>query len=447
MRSPYRHHEDVKFKQVDLQNKLLRLFIDMGCTPADDYAIKLLEHLEKPHESEQFAFQIKNEPGGPRPELTNGSIPSKTKSINGTAELLLHPFGQNTLRRVVLEGAPRQGKSTISQYTCQIHRINRLNMPIPRQQLPESLRAVPSRIPFKVDLRDLGAWMAGRNPFVPSDISRPANWTPSLEAFLAAQASHFSGGVKFSTADFLNMVNEEPMLLVLDGLDEIADVKLKASIVSASSEAMERLDVRDRSLQLIVTSRPTAFMRAAHFPRDSYIYLVLFAVGKVEALDYGQRWSAIRVAADHERQQDKNPVAAQMEEPHIRGLARSPMQLAILLALIYTRGHSLSDKRTALYSSYMDLFLDRESEKSDIVRQHRDLLLNIHGYVAWLLHCEAEDGQGRGSIELDRLREVVSAYLARHGHPTELASYLLSGVIDRVVALVSRVQNTFEFEV
>jgi hypothetical protein len=45
------------------------------------------------------------------------------------------------------------------------------------------------------------------------------------------------------------------------------------------------------------------------------------------------------------------------------------------------------------------------------------------------------------------LRKVVSAYLARHGHPTELASYLLTEVIDQVVALVSRVQNTFEFEV
>jgi hypothetical protein len=153
------------------------------------------------------------------------------------------------------------------------------------------------------------------------------------------------------------------------------------------------------------------------------------------------------VATDHERQQFKNLMAARMEEPHIRELARNPIQLAILLASIYTRGHSLPEERTALYSSCMDLFLDRESEKSDIVRQHRDLLLNIHGYVAWLLHCEGEDGQGRGSIELDRLRKVVSAYLARHGHPTELASYLLTGVIDQVVALVSRVQNAFEFEV
>jgi hypothetical protein len=186
-----------------------------------------------------------------------------------------------------------QGKSTISQCICQIHRINRLDMPIPRQQLPESLRAIPSRMPFKVDLRDLGAWMAGKNPFVPSDTSRPANWTPSPEAFPAAQVSHFSGGVEFSTADFLNMVNEEPMLLVLDGFDEIAGVELRASIVSAISEAMERLDVRGRSLQLIVTSRPTAVVNAAHFPGDRYIYLMLSAASKVEALDYGQRWSAI----------------------------------------------------------------------------------------------------------------------------------------------------------
>ena len=54
-------------------------------------------------------------------------------------------------------------------------------------------------------------------------------------------------------------------------------------------------------------------------------------------------------------------------------------------------------KRTTLYEEYMKLFFNREAEKSAIVRDHRELLLSIHGVLAWVLHTQAEQGGG-GSI-------------------------------------------------
>lgn len=123
------------------------------------------------------------------------------------------------------------------------------------------------------------------------------------------------------------------------------------------------------------------------------------------------------------------------------------MQLAILLSLILTRGPSLPDKRTALYDSYVELFFNRESEKSAIVRENRELLIDIHRYLAWLLHSESELGNSRGSISAERLHEVLEAYLKSEAQDTKLGGKLFTGMVERVVALVSRVEGTFEFEV
>ena len=140
-----------------------------------------------------------------------------------------------------------------------------------------------------------------------------------------------------------------------------------------------------------------------------------------------------------------------LDQPHLKELAKNPMQLSILLSLIHTRGSSLPDKRTALYDSYVDLFFSREAEKNTIVRDHRELLIAIHHYLAWVLHSEAEQGSNddtsRGSIAEPRLHRLLAEYLGNEGYDPALSSIIFTGMVERVVALVSRVQGTYEFEV
>ena len=100
-----------------------------------------------------------------------------------------------------------------------------------------------------------------------------------------------------------------------------------------------------------------------------------------------------------------------LEQPHLRDLSRNPMQLAILLQLMHVQGAALPDKRTALYEEYMKIFLNREVEKKQIAGDHRELILSIHGQLAWVLQVQAETGQGSGSITMDALRTEVAGYL------------------------------------
>ena len=123
------------------------------------------------------------------------------------------------------------------------------------------------------------------------------------------------------------------------------------------------------------------------------------------------------------------------------------MQLAIFISLLRTRGESLPNKRTALYDSYIELFFNRESEKNITIRDHRDLIIDIHQYLAWVLHSEAELHNNSGSIHIEDLQSRLKIYLTKEGHKTDIADKLFHVMEERVCALVSRVQGTYEFEV
>ena len=71
--------------------------------------------------------------------------------VPGAALLLTNPDVVHAFPRIVIEGAPGQGKSTVTQYVCQIHRMLLLRRAeldrVPKERLPGQ-----ARIPFRVDL-------------------------------------------------------------------------------------------------------------------------------------------------------------------------------------------------------------------------------------------------------------------------------------------------------
>ena len=312
----------------------------------------------------------------------------------------------------------------------------------------EKYSDVPIRLPFKVECRDLAVWLSGGNPFGMEDGTPGARvHHRTLESFLSIQVELSSGGARFDVSDLQSVVATFAILLVFDGLDEVADIAERRKVVEEISRGTRRMQEVSMSLQVVVTSRPTTFANSPGLPRKRFVYLHLGAIGKATIRQYAKKWVKARGLSDHASRDVEGTLDARLDQPHLRDLARNPMQLTILLSLIHRKGPSLPDKRTALYDHYTDLFFDRESEKSDVVREGRELLVNIHGHLAWMLHSEAQTKRTGGRIETARLREVVKEYLLDAGHSTELLDRLFSGVVERVVALVSRIEGSLEFEV
>jgi hypothetical protein len=428
VRAQYEDDEEVRFKQVELQNKLLDLFVDVPVGPRGDFEGRRYYPL----------FRRMSAHGGVQGE----------EEQPGAAKMLLDSTVQKYLPQVILEGAPGQGKSTLAQYVCQVHRMHILEErevlnSLPQEHVPHSIR-----VPFKVDLRDLSLWLSKRDPFSPEDSeTTPSNWAKSLESFLAAQIRHYSGGVEFSVADLHAVAKFTAILLVLDGLDEVADISERKEVVSAIVAGVGRLRELAASLQVLVTSRPTAFAPSLGFPEKTFPHLQLLSLSKPLITTYAEKWLAARKLHDREASSVRRILRQKIEQPHLRDLARNPMQLAILLSLIHTRGPSLPDKRTSLYDGYVDLFFNRESEKSEVVRDHRDILIDLHRYLAWVLHYEAEKKVHRGNISNDRLQQLLAEYLVAEGREGSSVADLFKGMVERIVFLVSRVEGTYEFEV
>jgi hypothetical protein len=316
------------------------------------------------------------------------------------------------------------------------------------ESLPKEHRTKGTRLPIRIDLRDLATWLARGNPFA-GDAAIPSTdgARRSLETFVAALIAHQSGGFEFSVSDLTAVAKLSSLLIVLDGLDEVAEVKARTELIAEVTAALSRLSETCHGMQAIITSRPSVLQSTHPFPEEAYAYFRLARLSKEHILQYCDKWLAARRMPPGDAAAVRRLLRERIEQPHIKELARNSMQLAILLTMIYLKGTSLPDKRTALYHGYVDLFFNREAEKSSTVRENRDLLLQLHQFLAWTLHSEAERGRHAGSLTTDRLTELVAGYLRSEKREPEMVDRLVSGTVDRIVFLVSRVEGTFEFEV
>ncbi|ROS21805.1 NACHT domain-containing NTPase [Cellulomonas sp. PhB150] len=442
----------VKFKQVNLSNELLDLFIDVPIGfPTDPAERNRSGHARLP---QQFLESLIEGAAGLEwmpAELKQDEKFYAHTMLNllsgmdiGAAQVLLGQAAQDHLRCIVLEGAPGQGKSTLAQYVCQVHRARYLNKSVWLARIPEAHKRTAFRIPIKIDLRDLASYLEGHAPYGRAET---ASGPLSLEGFVASLISGTTGGLTFSVDDTFRLLTSSPVLLFLDGLDEVADIEQRRELVETIVDAHNRLVTTGGDLQVIVTSRPSIFGKAPSFRRGGFATLRLDRIDDKRIDEYSKKWAIARGLDAVEASTINKILALKRQLEHIRYLMQNPMQLTILLSLIHSVGHSLPDQRTDLYRRYVELFLTREAEKSTSVREHRMVLIGFIQHLAWLLQSQAESSRGAGSISASSLQDLARQYLSERSHPLDLADELFSGGLERIFVLVQRIEGLYEFEV
>lgn len=435
----YSIDNEVKFRQIDLHNRLFDLFTDVP--------LKVRKFNEKNKGLKKTLGDFDNS----QRKIVNieDTFIVEERDNVGAASFLLHPKIQNEVERILLEGGPGQGKSTISQYICQVHRARLLSKTYDLSLLPESVIKTPIRLPFKIDLRHIAAWVENKNPYQGrlNDEYFTRIWKNSLESFLVGHIVYHSQLDDFNSGDLIAITKLSSVLFVFDGFDEIADIVIREQVIDFINKGITRISENSKSIQVLITSRPAAFSDTIGFSVDIYPHFELTEITPSITKEYVDKWIRASRLDVREGNEIKRLVEEKLQMPHLKDLAKSPMQLAIFISLLRTRGESLPNKRTALYDSYIELFFNRESEKNITIRDHRDLIIDIHQYLAWILHSEAELLNNSGSIHIDDLKSRLKIYLTKEGHKTDIADKLFHVMEERVCALVSRVQGTYEFEV
>ena len=446
LRHQYEEDRLVKFKQIDFRNDLIDIFVDMP------FFLSLKGSPDEISSVLATIYENKLEVGRSDRLVTissrEGGVSDETDSAEvGIAEFLTGSFSDQRLRFVVVEGAPGQGKSTLGQYICQLHRVRILHEASDIENFPERLRLSRLRLPIRLDLRDLASWVVGLDPFAAASPTAAAPVTPSVETFIARLISVRSGGVDFSVADVLSIAQTWPIIVILDGLDEIAEVEVRRDVVKAISATFSRLSQNSPTLQFVVTTRPAAFTNSPAFDRQQFPHIQISPLTHRCIQNFATVWCKAKDLDPRETVDVKRILSNRIRQVHVAELARNPMQLTILLNLIETNGEAFPDKRTSLYDQHVDIFFKREASKSAVVRDHGVLLRQIHKYVGWELHKLAETKGTPGRLPALKLQELVRQYLEREGRDPAWAERIFGSMVERVYMIVSRLEGTYEFEV
>ena len=166
---------------------------------------------------------------------------------------------RTTMPLTLVRGEPGQGKSTLGQYICQVHRAAILpDNEITMGKEPDHSTSHP-KLTLRADLKEYATWLLGQDPWSGSDIKakRRRAVERSVEHFLASLCEYHSGGRSVSVEQVQDLTQRYPTLVVLDGLDVVADSALRSEIV----EQIDRFARRFTDGQAGVRDEPKCHRR------------------------------------------------------------------------------------------------------------------------------------------------------------------------------------------
>ena len=427
MAAQWRDDSKIKFRQRDMEGvNVADLFVDVQAS--------LVAHPRRA--VDQF----------------NSTQNQKVHGSAGAVQQLL----RTTAPLTFLLGVPGQGKSTLSQYLSQIHRAAILPGDMLGDRKPPHDEVREPQLPLRVDLRDYAEWLAGNDPFGEEDEPRKSKARRkaerSLELFLAEFCSAASGGRKVDVEQVQSLLTRYPTLLVLDGLDEVADTHLRQIVVDEINLTATRMGARIgsntqlRRFQILVTSRPNATGLAEPDP-DTFQTLKLEPLSPQLQDEFVTKWCDVNDIDGKDRNKLRRIFRDRSTLDHVAQLADNPMQLTILLFLISRKGDAVPISRTPLYTDYMATLLDREVNRRQIEREHVPLVQEVTAFLGWHMHAGVETAPAAGRMPLDDIETTLLMYFRKTGGPHEESNQLFKAASDRFWALTSKEDGTFEFAV
>jgi hypothetical protein len=351
----------------------------------------------------------------------------------------------------LVRGAPGQGKSTLSQFVCQAYRIAFL----PNERPPAS--GLPSisdpRFPIRLDLADYAAWMQGYDVFDKSDDAEPKKGRrrvaaqSTVESYLAEMMTHVSGRETITRDDVQDIFDRVPSVVVFDGLDEVGKVADRKRVVREIDLFCARGKSYAVEPKVIVTTRPNS----AGLPEpNADIFETISLVPLDPALrdQYLRKWCVVHGVRGNDSRTLRRNFSEKTREPYIGELAGNPMQLTILLYLLKQHGDATPNQRTELYDAYMALLLAREANKHpESVRKHRTDLMEIVPFLGWYIQSRAEEDGHSGRMSHADVEAAMKHFQRTYGKPEDVVDELFEAATDRLWALTSKEEGTFEFEV
>lgn len=382
----------VRFRQINLEQRLSHLFVDLEA------------HAPRPTPNEGARLFEDTSWDADLPFASGIHLP--LNRVGSIALLVSESPEYGT--RLILEGGPGQGKSTITQAVAQLYRALILDR---YQEYKRICAELPkARLPFRVELRAFAEWLATTDR--------------SVEEYLAETFSKDAGGAELTVEHIHSTVENSPSLLIFDGLDEVGSDDLRNIVIEKIVSCVARFESDLRAdLRCIVTSRPPAVAGCADRMKEFKRCQVL-PLNPQKVTEYSQRWANVQCSDDIERERVIASFEKRKGEQHVAALVKNPMQLSVLLHFIRLKGEAFPDRRAELYREYFKTVIDRDVEKSPDLRKYRDEIEALHEVIAFEIHTRAETDLAKTQLSRPDLLNIISKWLEGEGRSAAIGQEL-----------------------
>lgn len=431
-----------------------------------DLPLEYANHLPEPETSqgneenqEAFGASFLNEQNVGAIErliaISSNKLDPQSNIKESTSENDENTISANQDGKIVFVGGPGQGKSTLTQFFCQINRakiINSTKLQVDSETKKRTKLVLSTlqeegmgellvaRFPFRIELNKFAAELAN-------------NQVSSVLQYIAKRIKTRTD-YSVEPEDLRIWLKSYPWLIALDGLDEVPATSNRVQVIEKIQDFLVDAFQANSDLMLIATTRPQGYSN--DFSPRLFQHLKLKSLDTDTALKYAKKLINRRWSNDTDKaEQLLSRLSIASAEESTARLMQSPLQVTIMTLLVETLGEPPKE-RWRLFHEYYQVINRREKERAipaaKLLNTYQADIDAIHQSAGHTLQVSSERTGGTNSLlDLNQFSDLVDDRLEEEGHSgvekSNLQKSIIAAALERLVFLVAPQENQIGFEI